>query len=153
MVGEYLEARKKDVENGELRPHSYYGLRWQLNGLWKPWHNEPFATFDDVDAHLETIKEAHGKTSAGHARGGLRALCVWGIRKKYCKVSPVVGTLDPMKGKKPRKRVLTVAEFVMILQYLPNNAFGRIMWLLLLLGAGAPKLAVCDGRKLMTVAS
>ena len=124
-------------------------MKWHLNGLWKPWHDEPLATFNDVGDCLTAIKEAHGKTSAARARGSLRALYVWAIsEKKYCKTNPVVGTVDPLKGKKPRRRVLTVAELVTMLQHLPNNAFGRIVWLLLLLGCRRSEVADLQWREI-----
>ena len=81
------------------------------------------------------IAKTNGRTSAARARANLAAMFGWAMGEALCDANPVIGTNDPADGIKPRARVLSDAELVVVWNAAGNEDFGRIVKLLILTGA------------------
>jgi integrase len=139
------------IKRGELRPNTLRGLvlafgvdpdagtgrkrKRPLHGYWQALHAVPIAaiTRRDVAHELTRITHKHGAVPAGRARIALSALCTWAMREGLTDANPVVGTNKPAESK-PRERVLTDGELVLIWKATPANEYGRIVKLLVLTG-------------------
>jgi integrase len=131
-VARYLEA-KRDT----LRPATMTAAERHLTRHWKPLANRPLASIAraDVAAALQSIIRQHGKIAAARARTNLSALYAWSIREGLTEANPVIGTNRPDEGAQSRDRVLNERELVNIWNACGDNDGGRIVKLLILLGA------------------
>jgi integrase len=139
-VAAYLEAKQS-----ELRPASLRVSRLYLTGSYfKALH--PLAvgavTRADVAACVRAIVHKHSGPTAAAARRALSALFAWSIAEGLLGdgANPVDGSHRP-DDPTPRDRVLTDAELVAIWNAAdPDSEYGRIVRLLMLLGARASEV-------------
>jgi integrase len=132
VVNAYLAAK----ESG-LRPISYKIAKLYLTGpYFRPLHaigvNE--IAHPDVAARLSAITRAHSSHTAAAARRAISALFRWAMEEGWAQANPVIGTRKPAEAK-PRDRVLSDAELVAIWRTCGDDDFGRMVRLLILLGA------------------
>jgi integrase len=131
-VARYLEA-KRDT----LRPGTMVAATLHLTRHWKPLANRPLASITraDVAAQLQVIGREHGKVAAARARSNLSAMYAWSIREGLAEANPVIGTNRPDEGARSRERVLNERELVAIWNACNDDDGGRVVKLLVLLGA------------------
>src|SRR5262245_47614534 len=132
VVDAYLAAKKSG-----LRPISYKIAKRYLTGSYfRPLHamgvNE--ITHPDVAARLSAITRAHSSHTAAAARRAISALFRWAMEEGWAQANPVIGTRKPAEAK-PRDRILSDGELVAIWKACGDDDFGRIVRLLVLLGA------------------
>jgi integrase len=132
MLDEYLlqkgsQVRKRTME--EVR-------RYLTGDYFKPLHGMPIDQIGrrDIAARLVVITRERGSIAAARARAALSAFFVWAMQSGLVEANPVIGTLKP-KDTKPRERVLSDAELAAIWKACEDDAYGRIIKLLILLGA------------------
>jgi integrase len=99
-------------------------------------HGVPIDTVTrrDVAARLVAITRAHGSIVAARARGALSTFYVWAMGSGLAEVNPIIGTLKPQDAE-PRSRVLSDEELAAIWRASGNDAYGRVIKLLILTGA------------------
>jgi len=88
----------------------------------------------DVAARLVAITRANGSIVAARARGALSTFYVWAMGNGLAETNPVIGTLKPQDAQ-PRSRVLGDEELTAIWRASGNDAYGRVIKLLILTGA------------------
>jgi integrase len=130
----YLQARQ-----GELRPGSYRIAQLYLTGpYFKSLH--PLAvssvTRADVAAAVRAIATKHSGVTAAAARRQLSAFFAWTIAEGLLGngANPVDGSFCP-DGPAARTRVLSNDELVAVWRACPDDSFGKITRLLILLGS------------------
>src|SRR5262245_1683690 len=132
VIDEYLGLKAREVRPKTLREITRY-----LTGpAFKALHSMPVDTVTrrDVAARLVAITREHGPIVAARARAAVSALFVWCLQMGLVEHSPIIGTLNP-KGGAPRERTLSDDELAAIWRACPNNDYGPIVRLLILLGA------------------
>jgi integrase len=132
MVGEYLAAKEREV-----RPRTFRELKRYLTGtFFKPLHSMPVDTVTrrDVAARLVVTTRQHGSIVAARARAALSTFFVWAMQMGMVENNPIIGTIQPKDGK-PRERVLSDNELASIWRACKDDQYGRIVRLLILLGA------------------
>jgi integrase len=129
VVDLYLKAR-----SSKMRPSTYKAAQVYFEVKWAPLHRKPLATIDRkaVAEQLRRIIDDHGPTSAARARSNLSALFSWAMKEGLADGNPVIGTNNPIEGKKGRERVLTDDEVAIVWRNCLDDDFGRIVRLLLL---------------------
>ncbi len=132
MIDEYLLQKESRVRRRTLEEVR----RYLAGGYFKALHGMPVdqITRKDIAARLVVITREHGTVSAVRARAALSAFFVWAMQSGLVEQNAVIGTLKP-KDAKPRERVLSGAELAAIWHACGNDAYGRIIRLLVLLGA------------------
>lgn len=88
---------------------------------------------------LNEIKATSGAATASQARAILSAFFVWSIKEGIADANPVLGTNNPQV--KDRNRVLTDDELKRIWNGCRDDAFGRIIKLLMLTGCRRNEIA------------
>jgi integrase len=129
----YLAAKQN-----KLRPSSHRSASMYFSDHWSPLRNYSLDSIRraDVAALLQDIAKDRGSVTAGRARANLAALFAWATREGlYEGANPVAATNDPAAGLRHRDRVLSEAELATIWRACEDDAFGRIVRLLMLLGA------------------
>ena len=136
LVESYLEARV-----GELRASSFRVTRLYLTGSYfRTLHAVPVSAIahPDIAACIRSIERTNGAATAAAARRAISTLFAWAAGEGLlgrAPVNPVINTRKP-EDPKPRDRVLSDAELVAIWKVSsPDNDYGRIIRLLMLLGA------------------
>jgi len=132
VVDEYLATKERDV-----RPRTFRELkRYLTGGFFKPLHAIPVDTVTrrDVAARLVAITREHGSIVAARARAALSTFFVWAMQMGMVENNPVIGTIQP-KNSKPRERTLSDEELAAIWRACKDDDYGRIVRLLVLLGA------------------
>jgi integrase len=132
FVTEYLK-----VKTSEVRPKTLSEIRRYLTGpTFKPLHDLPVDTIrrKDISARLIAITRDHGPSTAVRAREALHAFFVWSIEAGHVDQNPVVGTSKP-KLESSRDRVLNNNEIVAVWRAAGDDAYGKIVQLLILTGA------------------
>jgi integrase len=129
----YLDARKDD-----LRPASHRVTKLYLTGnaYFGPLHSAAIGdiTRADVAARINVIKRNSGMVTASRARSALSSLFVWAMGEGLAEANPVIGTNQPDTSE-PRDRVLDGEELVAIWKASGDGEFGKVLKLLILLGA------------------
>jgi integrase len=141
VAEDYLAAKGKVV-----RPNTHRGLVHYLTGPhFKPLHAMPIdqITRRDVAARIEKITSENGSPSAARARAALSALYAWAMGHGLTEANPVIGTIKP-DDSRPRERVLSNPEIAALWRACGNDAFGKVVKLLLL--TGARRMEVCGMR-------
>jgi integrase len=132
IVTEYLKDKKPEV-----RPRTFSEIKRYLTGpTFKPLHNLPVDTIRrrDVSARLSTISRDNGPSAAVRASEALHTFFVWAIKMDCVDQNPVVGAFKPeLKG--GRDRVLNENELVAVWRAAGDDAYGKIVRLLILTGA------------------
>jgi integrase len=132
IAGEYLEAKRDEV-----RPKTHkQTVRYLTGPHFRPLHNKPLdqVTQRDVAACLLVIARERGNATARVARANLSAMFTWAMQQGLAAANPVIGTRKPTESG-PRERVLSDQELVAIWRACRDDHFGRIVKLLILLGA------------------
>jgi integrase len=131
LVDEYLAFKQPTI-----RQPTYANLTMYLRGpYFKPLHRMPVDTITrrDVAARLVAITRSHGSIVAARARGALSGFYVWAMGNGLAEVNPIVGTLKP-KDAEPRTRVLSDIELAAIWRAAGDDAYGKVIKLLILTG-------------------
>jgi integrase len=131
VADRYLAARK-----GALRPSSYSAARRFMTEHWRALRPLPIANIKraDIAAVMQEITAERGRIAAARARANLSALFGWAIREGLVDANPVAATGNPEAGVQPRERVLDDGELRLIWGACLDDAFGRIIRLLILTG-------------------
>jgi integrase len=132
IIADYLK-----IKRAQVRDRTYEEVERYLEGAyWSALHGTPIAaiTRRDVAAALQKMISKHGSTSAARARSALSAFYAWAMGEGLSDSNPVVGTNKPSEGE-PRERVLDDRELVAIWNAVSPFNYGRIIKLLILLGA------------------
>ena len=132
VVEAYLAAKRP-----ELRPISYRITKLYLTGSYfRPLHAIGIAEIGhaDIAARISAVTREHSSHTAAAARRALSALFRWAMEEGWITSNPVVGTRRPTEVT-PRDRVLTPSELGAIWNALGDDDHGRILRLLMLLGA------------------
>jgi integrase len=147
VVERYMAAKQPGMAESTYRAANRY-----FRDHFKPLHPFPIGEIKraDVAAELQRLTREHGRTSASRARANLSALFTWSMREGLCEANPVAVTNDPGAGVKARDRVLSDAELRTIWRACEDDAFSRIVKLLLLTGCrrdeiGALQWSEIDG--------
>jgi integrase len=90
-------------------------------------------TLRDVAARIAAIQGEYGAATAARARSVLSSFFVWAMRMGVCAANPVINSERPQTT--ARSRVLTPNELVSIWKACGDDAYGKIVRLLILLGA------------------
>jgi integrase len=131
VVKSYLETKESEV-----RPSTFRGMRLYLNGpYFKPLHSTTLAeiTLADIAARLNVIKRISGSTALT-ARSALSGLYVWAMGEGLVSANPVLATHKPAAAGS-RDRALSLEELGAIWRSCGDDDYGRIVRLLILLGA------------------
>jgi integrase len=131
MIEDYLASKESSV-----RARTFTEVQRYLRGpYFKPLHGVPVDTIGlrDVAARLLVITRESGVVAAGNARSALNALYVWALANGLVQTNPVVGTARP-KTPPARDRVLSDRELTAVWRAAGDDAFGRVLKLLMLLG-------------------
>ena len=132
VIDEYLALKAREVRPKTLREITRY-----LTGpAFKPLHGMPVdkVSRKDVASRLIAIIREHGPIVAAKARAALSTLFMWAMQTGLIEHNPVIGTIQPKEGK-PRERVLSDDELAAIWRACKDDDYGRIVRLLILLGA------------------
>jgi integrase len=132
VIDEYLALKAR-----ELRPKTMREITRYLTGTYfKPLHGMAIdkVSRKDVASRLVAIIREHGPIVAAKARAVLTSLFAWSMQMGLVEHNPVVGTIQPDAGK-PRERVLSDDELAAIWRACKDDDYGRIVRLLILLGA------------------
>src|SRR5262245_41190979 len=132
VIDEYLALKAREIRPKTLREVTRY-----LTGpAFKPLHGMPVdrVSRKDVASRLIAIIFAHGPIVAAKARAALSTLFMWAMQTGLIEHNPVIGTIQPKDGK-PRERVLSDNELAAIWNACKDDDYGRIVRLLILLGA------------------
>jgi integrase len=104
--------------------------------FFKPLHNIPIdqITRKDVAARLTKITLENGSITASRARIALSGFYAWAMGQGLAEANPVIGTTRPQEAK-PRERVLDDDELARVWKACSDDAFGKVIRLLILTGA------------------
>jgi integrase len=129
-VGSVVDDFLADRE-GKLRPSSMAALKRDLLRWWAPLHRMPLnaVTRRHVAVHL-----VGPPTAAGRARVSLMGFFSWAIKQGLIETNPVINTPIPNEHVRPRERVLSDAELIAIWRACGDDAYGKIVKLLILTG-------------------
>jgi integrase len=105
-------------------------------------HGRALATLSraDIASVLENIAAERGRAPAGRARITLAALCTWAVQRGLIEHNVVSGSVNPAAAVS-RDRVLEDPELAVVWRVCGHDTFGRIIRLLILLGARANEVA------------
>jgi integrase len=128
--------RYLSVKKGELRPSSYTAARRYLTQHWRSLRSLPITAIKraDIAAVMQEITAERGRIAAARARANLSALFGWATREGLCETNPVGATHNPERGVMSRERVLDDGELRAVWNACQDDAFGRIIKLLILSG-------------------
>jgi integrase len=143
LVDDFLETKrppqteKEKKDDNRVRARTYRELkRYLTSHFFKPLHGTPIdqVTRRDVAARLAKITAENGSISAGRARGALSAFYAWAMGMGLAEANPTIGTIKPQDAK-PRERVLDDSELAAIWRASGDDAYGKVVKLLILTGA------------------
>ncbi len=134
VVADYLDAKQPELRPASLRVNKLY-----LTGpYFRPLHPAAInaITRTDVAGCVRAISRSHSTNTAAAARRALSAFFAWVIADGLLGdgANPVNGSHRPADPE-PRDHVLTDAELVKVWRASRDDDFGRIVRLLILLGA------------------
>jgi integrase len=140
VATEFLEMKELQVQRGEYRASSYRVTKLYLTGKYfAPLHASAITdiTVADVAGRLNMINRESGTVTAGRARSALSSLFAWAMRQGHMGPNPhnpVAVTENPDDGAS-RDLALTDIELIQVWRAAGDDAFGKIVRLLILLGA------------------
>jgi integrase len=143
VIDEYLEMRRPPQTDRErkdksrVRPKTYRELRrYLLGSVFRALHSTPVdnVTRKDIAFHLARIRRERGVSVEGCARAALNKFFSWAMTMGLVEHNPVIGTPQPSRSE-PRARVLSDEELIAIWCACQDDDYGRIIKLLILLGA------------------
>jgi len=132
VIDEFLAAK-----TAKLRPTTLREIRRYFTGpYFRKLHGMPIDRVSrrDVALCLSAIEREHGPIVRAVARAKANSLFVWAMRQGVTEHNPVIGT-EPPERSAPRERVLSDAELADIWRACGDDDHGRIVRLLILLGA------------------
>jgi integrase len=117
----------------ELRPRSFVEIKRHIEKRWAPFADDSIHAIDQrrVALRLNEIAEENGKIEANRARATLSALFTWAAGEGIVTTNPVA-TTNKATEEKARKRVLSDSELAEIWAQCRDDAYGRIIKILLL---------------------
>jgi integrase len=80
------------------------------------------------------IAANHGRTTAARARANMSALFTWAMQAGLVESNPVIGSVNPEDGIAARDRTLSDAELRAVWNACNDDAFGRVVKMLVLTG-------------------
>jgi integrase len=138
VAGEYLKMKELQVQRGQYRASSLRVTTLYLTAdrYFGPLHKRPVndITLSDVAARLNVINRESGTVSAGRARSALNSTYAWAMRQGFATHNPVIGTENP-DDVPSRDLVLSDVELAVIWRAAGDDAFGKIIRLLIIFGA------------------
>lgn len=131
-LGSVADAYLRHCEKHQ-KPGTFYQTKLHLTKHWAPLRPLPFRKVRraEVAARLNELRETSGGVSANRSRSALSAMFAWAIGEGLTDDNPVVGTHKPAK-EAPRERVLTDSELAAIWGACRDDAYSRIVRLLML---------------------
>ncbi|GJD94154.1 tyrosine-type recombinase/integrase [Methylobacterium iners] len=135
LLGNTVETYLSRHATPRLRARSLTEITRHLRKTWKPLHGMALQDIDrrTVAARLAEVAAESGGVTANRARAYLSGFFGWAMREGIADANPVIGTGRPIE-EKSRDRVLSDQELVAIWQACRDDAFGRIVKLLILTG-------------------
>jgi integrase len=133
VVLEYLDAKRNEVRPRTLVEATRY---LSTGSYFRPLHRMPIDAVKrkDVATRLVAITRENGSVTAARARASLSAFFSWAMQMGYVEQNPVIGAVQP-EDSKGRERVLSDAELIAVWRLSGDDEYGRIIRLLILLGA------------------
>ena len=133
VIASYLDAQAKKVQTKTLHDLTRYLL---TGPAFKPLHAMPVdkITRKDVANRIVFMEREAGSIIAGRCRTALSTFFTWAMGMGLTDVNPVIATFRPQDSK-PRERVLQDHELAKIWRACRDDDRGRIVKLLILLGA------------------
>jgi integrase len=130
IVRDYLVFKQP-----QMKQRSFEECKRHLEQHWKVLNKLPVATIDrfTVAGHLRNLVKDSGPVGADRARSSLSAMFAWAIGEGLTENNPVIGT-NKASDRKPRERVLSDSELAAIWNAAPDNAYCRIVRLLMITG-------------------
>jgi integrase len=132
QVTEFLAAKEPD-----LAPRTFVEVSRYLTDprYFGALHRMPLdtITLKDVAARIVAIQRECGNATAARARGALVTFFSWAMRMGLAAANPCIGSINP--ATKARERVLSGEEIAAIWRACGDDDHGRIIRLLILLGA------------------
>ena len=122
------------VKQNELRPNTIFETTRYLTGeYFEALHDKPLDAIKraDVATRIVAIAQKSGSATAYLARAKLSGFFSWALTMGMVEASPVVGAYTPPKNK-PRERVLSDIELAAIWRAAGEDAFGKIIKLMIL---------------------
>jgi integrase len=128
VIAEYLAGKK-------VRPRTMIEVKRYLTDAryFGPMLTMPIDAVSrrDIAARLIIIAREHGTIAGSRARGALGAFFTWSMQEGLAESNPVIGTRRPAADT-PRDRVLSDPELVAVWGACEDDAFGKIVRLLVL---------------------
>jgi integrase len=130
MLGVYLQRKRPG-----MKPRSFREVQRHLMQHAKPLHVLPLGEINrrTVAGRLGEIEEHSGIVARNRVRSSLSAFFTWAVREGLVEINPVSGTGKADEGGS-REHVLSNAELVAVWRACRDDAFGRIVRLLILTG-------------------
>src|SRR5262245_12375829 len=140
VIDEYLAAKEREVRLRTFRQVT----RYLTGGYFRPLHGMPVdqVTRKDVASRLIAITREHGSIVASRSRAALSTFFVWAMQTGLVEHNPIIGTIKPKEGK-PRERVLSDLELAAIWNACKDDDYGKIIRLLICLGARRQEIGGC----------
>ena len=132
VVDQFMDDKKPDWRAQTERDNR----RYLTGSYFAPLHSMAIdkVTRRDVASRIIVVKRQHGPIVAAAARAKLSAFFTWAMRQGLVEHNPTIG-IEPPKRTASRERVLSDAELVAIWNACRDDDYGRIVRLLILLGA------------------
>jgi integrase len=137
-----LLPRFLERQRARIKPRSLVETIRHLEKHARPLHAIPIAKLDRraIAIRLSEINATHGPSAANRVRTSVSAFCSWAAREGYIDSNPCTFTNKAIEGG-PRKRLLNDEELAAIWNSLPDDQYGTILKLLLLLGLRRDEIA------------
>lgn len=144
----------------KLRPRSYTEVKRHIEKLWAPFDEMILddISLRDVAGRLAKIRTNNGKVAATRARSSLSSFFRWARGEGLVQANPVSATNKPIDEKDiARDRVLADYEVKAVWAACKDDDYGRIVKLLLLLGARRDEIGgmrwseIDDQRRIWTL--
>jgi integrase len=132
MIDEYLLHKRAQVGK---RQHTEIQRYLSTGPYLKPLFSMPVdkVTRRDIASRLVVVTREHSSTVAARTRAALSAFFVWAMQSGIAETNPVIGTLTPREGAS-RDRVLSDVELAAIWRACQDDAYGKIIKLLICTG-------------------
>jgi integrase len=140
-VEQYLTVRRREVDEGKLRPSTYEQIGLYLTGKhFASLHSMTLVKIEKT--HVNTCLNAIPTTpSRAEARTKLNSFFMWAAFEGHALKNPVAET-KPLQSGSARDRVLSTAEIHAVWNACPDDDLGRLVKLLLLTGCRAREIGL-----------
>jgi integrase len=132
QAAEFLAAKKPNLAESSLGECTRYLCDPRYFG---PLHSRALdaIALRDVAARIVVIQRECGNATAARARGALSNFFTWAMRMGLATANPCIGSINPEI--KARDRVLSLDEIAAVWKACGDDDYGKIVRLLILLGA------------------